>query len=606
MNTLRERHPVYPSVTVEARVVSGMVGALMWCNPRHDITRPWVERAEDLLLDNSIALTQRLGVANTLIFYRVWWLGDHASAAHILSIIKPLLRTVSAEPLPMLLWHVMESTYLAGVNEHDECLRTVARGLRLAEHSGIHVLDAVLNGKGVYASLFAGDIAGAEVYLQRTRAGLAADASLDIAHYHHQATWIALCRGDFDTAREQIRVCARFGEQSGTPLAAVWVKHTLPHVLAEAGAYAEAFTHLDDVLRSIDSLQGNAIKFHCLLSRAYVAMKAGDESGAVASFAPALSLGKQQGYVSPPWIGWRRDVMSDLCALALIHCIETDYIKTIIRRRGLAPPASTQVPDGWPFPVKVYTLGRFSVTANDAPIESSGNAARKPLALLKALIALGGRDVNQQKLIQALWPDAEGDAGQKTFEIALHRLRRLFGTDAPLVLKNGELSLDARRCWVDVWSLERMLSRLDRTTEFESVNAQLDALFNLYQGSFLGRDEDLPCVLSMQERLRSRLLRSVLRIAERCEQESHAERAETLYVRLLEAEPTLEEGYRRLVRLYERQGRHADALSCFRRCQRVLDKMLGVAPSFTTELPGSMAEPKPTSPASHSRPKRPY
>ena len=586
LNALRLRHPDYPSATVEARVVGGMVNALMWSDPRHAVLRPWVERAEELLLDNNIPLTQRLAVANTLIFYRVWWLGDLASAVHILSTIKPLLRVMSTEPLPMLLWHVMESTYLAAINEHDECLRTVARGLQLAEDSGIHFFDAVLNGKGVYASLFAGDLGSAEDYLQRTHCELAPDAYLDIAHYHHQAAWIALCRGHFDVAREQLQVCARFAQKSGTPLAAVWVKHTLPHVLVESGAYSEALQHLDEILESIDTIQGNSVKFHCLLSRAYVSLKAGGTADALASLAQGLVLGKRQGYISPPWIGWRQDVMAELCAVALTHEIETEYVATIIQQRNLLPPANGEIPDRWPFRVKVYTLGHFSVALNDSPVEVTGKSTRKPLTLLKALIAFGGRDVNQHKLITALWPDADGDTGRKAFEIALHRLRKLLGADA-LVLKNAALSLDARWCWVDCWAFERLMSKLGSIASESEAARLLDHVFNLYQGPFLGRDEDLSCALPLQEQLRSRLLRGLLRVAERYENQTPTDPAERIYLRLIEIEPAVEESYRRLVRLYERHGRHADAKTCYRRCERVLHNMLSVPPSFALEIPGS-------------------
>lgn len=585
LNALRRRHPRYPSTTVEARVVGGMVSALMWSDPRHALLRPWVERAEELLLDNTIPLTQRLTLANTLMFYRVWWLGDLSSAVHILSTIKPLLRVMSTEPLPMLLWQVMESNYLAGISEHDKCLRTVERGLQLAEDSGIHFFDAILSSKGVYASLSAGDLGGAEEYLQRTYRELAPDAYLDIAHYHHQAAWIALCRGQVDVAREQLQICARFGQKSATHLAAVWVQHTLPHVLVASGGYTEALQHLDEILHSIDAIQGNSVKFHCLLSRAYVALQAGDTASALASLTQGLELGKRQGYVSPPWIGWRQDVMSELCAVALTHEIEVKYVSSIIQQRNLLLPAHAEIPDSWPWRVKIYTLGCFSVTVQDAPIETSGHAARKPLTLLKALIAFGGQAVNQQKLIAALWPDSNGDTGRKAFEIALHRLRKLLGTDS-LVLKNAALSLDTRSCWVDCRALERLMSKLDTITSDSETARLLDRICNLYQGRFLEGDEDLPCVLPFQEQLRNRLLRGMLRVAERAENKTHVEHAERIYLYLMDIEPAVEESYRRLIRLYERHGLHAEALICYRRCERVLQNMLGISPSFAPAISG--------------------
>ncbi len=247
-------------------------------------------------------------------------------------------------------------------------------------------------------------------------------------------------------------------------------------------------------------------------------------------------------------------------------------------------------------PVKIYTLGQFTVTVDDVPIATCSPAARKPLALLKALIAFGGRNVKQQMLVRTLWADADGDVTRKTFEITLHRLRKLFGACAPLILKNKELSLDARSCWLDCWALERLLSTLDTATDATDVDTLLDAVFSLYQGPFFGDDDDLACALQMQERLRSRLLRA----AQRCENEMCNERAIRCYQRLLEVEPTAEEGYRHLIRLHQRAGRHADAQTCYLRCERILRKLLGVAPSFALHAPDAEIGARfPLQPANH-------
>lgn len=236
-----------------------------------------------------------------------------------------------------------------------------------------------------------------------------------------------------------------------------------------------------------------------------------------------------------------------------------------------------------PIQVRMYTLGQFTVTVNDIPIQTGSPATRKPLALLKALIAFGGRNVKQQMLVRTLWADTDGDVTRKTFEITLHRLRKLFGACAPLILKNKELSIDARSCWLDCWALERLLSILDTATGVTEVDTLLDAVFSLYQGPFFGDDDDLACALRMQERLRSRVLRGVLRAAQHCEDEMGNEWAIRCYQRLLEVEPTVEEGYRNLIRLHQRAGRYADARTCYLRCERILRKLLGVAPSFALD-----------------------
>jgi hypothetical protein len=42
---------------------------------------------------------------------------------------------------------------------------------------------------------------------------------------------------------------------------------------------------------------------------------------------------------------------------------------------------------------------------------------RKPLELLKALIAFGGRAVLEEQLTEALWPEAKGHAAHQAFTL---------------------------------------------------------------------------------------------------------------------------------------------------------------------------------------------
>jgi LuxR family maltose regulon positive regulatory protein len=58
---------------------------------------------------------------------------------------------------------------------------------------------------------------------------------------------------------------------------------------------------------------------------------------------------------------------------------------------------------------RVRVLGRFGLFEGDTPITLPPRL-RKPQELLQALIALGGTEVSADVLVDALWPDSEGDA----------------------------------------------------------------------------------------------------------------------------------------------------------------------------------------------------
>src|SRR5260370_24279108 len=107
---------------------------------------------------------------------------------------------------------------------------------------------------------------------------------------------------------------------------------------------------------------------------------------------------------------------------------------------------------------KIHVLGHFRLLKLDAPIQVP-RRLRKPQELLQALIALGGTEVNAGALIDALWPDSEGDAAYHALESALYRLRQLLGARDAVRMEGGKVSLSRDQVWVDAWEFEQQLQR---------------------------------------------------------------------------------------------------------------------------------------------------
>src|SRR4029453_14470711 len=124
------------------------------------------------------------------------------------------------------------------------------------------------------------------------------------------------------------------------------------------------------------------------------------------------------------------------------------------------------------------------------PVRFAHKVQRKPLALLKAPIAFGGRAVREDLVMDALWPDADGDAARVALASALHRLRRLLGHELAVLRQDGPLSLDPRRCWGDVWAVARLLGRAESAADPRpSTRRAID----LYRGASLdGREGEIP------------------------------------------------------------------------------------------------------------------
>src|SRR4030095_8805776 len=144
-------------------------------------------------------------------------------------------------------------------------------------------------------------------------------------------------------------------------------------------------------------------------------------------------------------------LLAPLFALALRENIERDFVRKVMRRREMAPPEA-QTPD-WPWPLAIRTLGEFVILRDGVPLESKGKAPKKPLELLKALIAHGARNVDAATLTSLLWPEADGDVAKTSFDTNLYRLRKLLDADGALALADGKLALAARGRWLQHWAI---------------------------------------------------------------------------------------------------------------------------------------------------------
>ena len=276
-----------------------------------------------------------------------------------------------------------------------------------------------------------------------------------------------------------------------------------------------------------------------------------------------------------------------LFRFSLQHDIEVDFVRQIIKKCGIK--CESPETENWPWPIKLYTLGRFIVVIDDVPLRFTGKAQRKPLDLLKALVALGGREVSSSIIIQSLWPDSEGDAGQPTFDSTVHRLRKLLGRDDVILVNDGRLTLNAQFVWVDVWAFERLLGKVETLVGLQGDDSNpspseiAGIAFRLYQGHFLGREGEQPWMLGMREKLRSKWLRHLVALGRHWEASGEWDKAAELYQRGLELDTLAEELYRRLMTIYLRRGQRASALEVYRRCRQMLSVVLGVKPSAEME-----------------------
>jgi DNA-binding SARP family transcriptional activator len=347
--------------------------------------------------------------------------------------------------------------------------------------------------------------------------------------------------------------------------------------------YEAAQEQMSEVMSFARAMPSLILQFQALLSSAYGWFRVGDDHRGYEALREGLEIGRRQIFMNchPIWIP---KIMSFVMSRALEAGIEPDYVRRFIRHRQLEPD-NPEVP-GWPWPLRVYTLGSFRVLKEDEPLKAGRKAPRRVLELLQAIAALGCRGASRDRLTEALWPEAEGDAARDAFEIALHRLRRLIGEDTVL-LEYGRVSLSPKHVWIDIEAFERLADDILRSSERDANEVRLaralEKALTLYSGHFLANEAERPWLLPTRERARSKLERLVLHTGGLFEKTGRVREATTLYQRALELHPLAEAFYRRLMACHVRVNEMAAALDTYRRCRQMLSVVLGVSPSAETE-----------------------
>ena len=586
LDALLAEDPAFPSPEIEDRVTQAMSTALLFRQLHHPQVHEWVARAETLTRKSANLNLRIFTMAYLALYYM--WTGDHAKAGLAVQNLRRAAQDHELSPLLRIVRHVMEAIYGVHATGCQADLTAVNAGLETSKATGVTIWNAVLLEQGASIALSVGDLSRAEELIRSTAAALDESRRVDVCIYHYCNAWLALLRQDIGNAQLHMENSLRLAIEAGSVTLEERGHVLLAQILHARGEEKQALAELARAC-AITERTGNRIsEFMCLLTEAQLALDAGRKHDGLAPLARAMALGRNQGYMNI--FGWRPEVMARLCAAALEHNVEDEYVQRLIRTRCLTAPASAAVLKNWPWDIKIHTLGRFTLVQDDKPLRFEVKAQRKPLMLLRALIALGGRDVSEEKLTEALWPDAEADVARRTLEVTVHRLRKLLDHEHALALKDRRLSLDPRYVWVDVWALERLFGDLDTALKQppaardDAAIARLtDRILGFYQGPFLGQDSEQAWALSLRERLRSKFIRLLREACRHWEQTDHWDKAIDGYQRGLEVDNLAEEFYQRLMIGYRTLRRPAEALAVYRRCRQTLAAVLGVAPSAETE-----------------------
>lgn len=575
-----ETSPVDPHVT------ACVFTALFFRKPDHPQLSRWADRARTSL--EFLPPPTRLTLARRLLRHDIFF-GRPARGELLMNRLRAQRIPQLRSPEVQVQWELLQALYQDALGSHGECLESVHKALSIADQQSERQWTATLRALEISAHLGLGNMEAARRAWETSLVDHSRHGLLGATYLHQLGAQMALAERNTALALEHAEAALHLSTRAGAPLfralaclaaAEVHLERNTPDAAEASLRQAEQITQ-----------QTGSAQLACLgtFMRMHQILLSNPHADIGSDLRLAFGLASRHGYRNFMW--WSPRMMASLSINALEHNVETNYVQELVLSRRLLPAATPVHVEAWPWPVRIYTLGRFTVLVNNQPARSGRKAQHKPLELLKTLIAQGGRAVSEDTLTAMLWPDAEGDSARRAFDTTLHRLRKMLENERAVSLRDRKLSLDNRFCWVDSWAFERLLSETETLLanpvsdpDGTSLAQLIDRVYALYHGPFLGKEFNAAWSVSLRERLRSRYLRCIVNIGNRWQQLGYWNRAIECYRKGLEVDDLAEQLYQSLMLCHQQLGQRGEAMSVYRRCRFILSVVLGINPSPATEV----------------------
>ena len=563
-------------------VVSSMFTALTYRRPVHLETEKWIKHAESVVQGPGVPVAKAQILLQLVHYYLV--IGDYEQLSVNVRLLQHLTQSKDALPFVIIMTRLAEAMHYGLTGDHERCLDAVSEGLKTSERTGIFLLSYVLLAHGVSSCQNVGDHEVGRSMLEKIASSWDHLRPFEKGLYQFVQARQFLLRSELVAADTQVELALRTSIDVGAHDGICFTYLLAAQVMHRIGKHRKAWGYLHEAFLIAERLKSKVFEYYGLMIEAHFHFEQGDEASGLVSLRKALAIGKEWGFLNT--FVDQPAVTARLCVKALEEEIEVPYVQEIIRKRRLVPESPPLHLENWPWPIKIFTLGRFGLLKDGKPIQFSKKAQEKPLSLLRVLVAMGGRKAKQEEIADLLWPEAEGDLAQHSFEMTLHRLRTLVGYPDAFQLWDGRLAMEQRYCWVDAWTFERLLGEADGKRE-EGLTEKAAELTRkateMYGGAFLIGEMEQPLVTSFRERLRSKFLRYVTWLGRYWEETNRWEKALECYQRGLEMDDLAEELYRRLMLCHQRLGQKVEALSAYKRCEKILKDILGIEPSPETQ-----------------------
>ena len=238
--------------------------------------------------------------------------------------------------------------------------------------------------------------------------------------------------------------------------------------------------------------------------------------------------------------------------------------------------------------IRLFGEFRVSLAENTLP----GFEARKVQELFSYLLLHAKDRHHREILTDLLWRDASAERGRRYLRKTLWQLQSALMPYCET--NNGQLmdvdadwiQIDPARCWVDVLEFSDVFSEVQDVSGELLKPATADRIkeaTELHQGGLLAGWYQEWCLFE-REWLERKYLMLLDKLVDYHQSRAEYELGLNYVSTLLRYDQTRERSHRRLMRLYYLNGDRSAALRQYERLTSILEKELGVEPTYRTQL----------------------
>jgi tetratricopeptide (TPR) repeat protein len=487
---LLESQPAFPSRELEMTVYSAMLYGIAIRRPDHPLLPMCIARTV-ALIENDLDINARMLAGLAITGPVVCMLGAFDLFYRVRTMLLPLLEQRNLTELNRAAWHMTNGTKLCLHAEYEETYHELEQGARLSAQFNLRQIE-------VLCQFFIAMHAAGYFDVERTRSAMDALQRvvnplrpLERAHQQWGEGMYETVAGNFAAAIVHHEAALLAVESIGGAAHRLigLILYCAPLVLA--GRITEGLAAAEEGLRYARECKLHTWDACFVLIQAWCRHEQGEHEKADRLLDKAIEVGEDGTY---RYFRWLLQGSRKMLGEALRRGIRTESVKGMVQRFRYAAP--DPLLEAWPWPVKIRTLGTFAIEVNGQQLHYGRKTPKRLLSLLQCLIAMGGRDVAEHKLADALWPAADGDEAYRRLTLTLHRLRQLLGDADSIRLAGGKVSLNPERVWVDALCLLQ-------ARETRSGVAFHEFAASLYRGEFMQDESGEAWVLPAREHLRA-------------------------------------------------------------------------------------------------------